>query len=238
MSITYGEALRQLRENLNEVVPSTWQDPELLRYLWNGTRRLAQRTMALRNSGNVTIVLGTQTYTLSTLPDLMLATRAVFLPTGATNSIPLELRGKNEMDEIWGTAQLQSRGDPRYAAFWGNAPSVQMILYPTPYRSGTLAVDYYAYPPMPASFTNLSLKASALVVPDGYEEVPITYAEMRARRRVGDGAWQALEQQFEQELDTINAVVSLPHHNQPGQITAEGWPLFTGVTPWWMNRPY
>lgn len=236
MSITYAAALAQLREQLNEEAASTWTDPELLRYLYHGTRRIAQRVLGSRDSTTVAVTLGTQTYTAPT--DMILASRMVFGPTGDTSRIPLELRAKNEMDELWGAGQVQSTGDPRYACMWGNSPSVVITLYPTPSRSGTLYIDYYSYPALPATFTTTALGSTTMDVPNGYEDLAITYAEMRARRRVGDDQWQVMAAEFEAELATMDSIVSLPHHDNPGKFVLGGAALYGGINPWWMNQPY
>jgi hypothetical protein len=234
MSITYTVALAQLRENLNEPTASTWQDAELLRYLYYGSKQVAQRTLTGKKSTTVSITLGTQTYTAPT--DLILIHRASFSATGASERIPLELRAPREMDELWGVGETIARGDPNYISMWGKVPTVTMKLYPTPARSGTLYLDYYNFPALPGTFSTGALGSSTLDVPDGYEDLPILYAELRARRRVQDEQWKELAADFADQLGALEDVAARPHHDQPGQIVMDGG-YGRGVgLPWWMTQ--
>jgi hypothetical protein len=233
MSITYTVALAQLRENLNEGTASTWSDAELLRYLYYGSKQVAQKLMASKRSTTIAVTLGTQTYTGPT--DLILIHRVAFSATGATDRLSLELRAPREMDEIWGTAETQSRGDPRFISMWGKVPTVTIKLYPTPSRSGTLYVDYYNFPPLPATFSINAIGATAIDIPDGYEDMVITYAEIRARRRVGDSMWQEIAAEYSDALSTMENIVTRPHHDQAQFITADN-AYMSG--PWSWNPWY
>jgi hypothetical protein len=235
MSITYSTALNQLRENLNEARESTWRDTELLRYLYHGARRIAQRVLAHEKEASIAVTLGVQSYTAPV--DMILAHRLVFAPASSTQRFPLELREVNEMDEIWGTGETQGRGDPRYVSFWGKAPSTSMKLYPVPTRSGTITIQYYNFPTLPASFALTALSSTVIDIPDGWEDLVVTYAEARARFRVGDQHAVSRMQDFEAELANLDEHATLSHHDQPGHIVADMMGM-SGNPMWGWNTSY
>jgi hypothetical protein len=152
---------------------------------------------------------------------MILAHRFVFIPTSSTQRLPMEMREENEMDEIWGTGETQGRGDPRYVTFWGKAGNITIKVFPVPVRSGSMVVKYYNFPTLPASFTLPALGSTAIDIPDGWEDTVVTYAEARARFRVGDNQAVSRMQDFEAELANYDEISTLSHHDQAGHVVAD-----------------
>ena len=232
MTITYLTGLNRLRENLYEPTPSLWSDDELRRYIYEGAKEVARIIRPTEAKVSVTVTLGTQEYTAPT--DLIQLHRAEYTITGSSTTYPLKFREYNEMDAIWGTSKTLSRGRPEFLTSWGVVPVCKLILFPTPSANGSLTLYYYNLPPEPTNFTSNTLNTVAIPVPQGWEDITLTYGEMRALRARGQARWRELEEEWFRKLTHLEALTDA-HHDQPGTITPEvpmlpGW-AYSG--PWY-----
>lgn len=220
MAITQSSALSQLRSRLGErgsgsETVGVWTNPELRVYLNEAQREIARRSEALNKSTTVSVSANTQT---GTAPTDMVRIHKVDWYTSSTGSrYPLEYRDRDNLDRLWGTAEVLSRGTPEFWTFDGYPGGSGVItLFPTPGVNGTLKVYYYAFPADLA--TDTSAASSSMTIPSGWEDLLIDYAEFRALRqnRQAAEAQEALAQ-FEMRLAGL-VDASTKWTDQPGQF--------------------
>lgn len=224
--MTLTLALLNLRDRLDEPTAGFWTDAQLRRYINEAARDLSRRSKAIRKEGTVTIVAGTQDYSLSSLAFAELSPTAHFTPTGISQKYPVEYKDLAVMNNIWGVNQAVNRGDP---AWWTTTntspPNLSIRLYPVPSRGGALTIRYFALATELA--TDGSADASSVDCPAGWEDTLLDYAEYRAyiQARKPDMATLALQRYDNNYLGLVETADRFV--DAPGEIMYDdggfGW---------------
>lgn len=192
---TQAAILGDIRSRLDEPTSRFWSDEELRRWINEAARDIARRAEVLEASTTVSVVAGTNEYTLAT--DIIRVYRALWTPTGSTQNYPLDYQDFNSLDAAGWTFTV-SQGYPAVYTLWGYPPSLKMILYPKPTVAGTITYYYYKLP------TDLALDGSAaastVTLPSGWEDLIALYVEYVAMRKDGNPRWQEAKSLYEMEL--------------------------------------
>lgn len=220
---TLGFLRLDLRSHLDEASARQWSDGELNRWLNEGARDIARRTEVLQTTSNVAVVASTQQYAMPT--DLIRCYRVEWRPTGDSSVYPLEYRDFNSMDAVWWSQQTISTGDPAIFTLWGFPPSLNIVLYPTPSRAGTLKVFYYRYP------SERRTDSETLDIPEGWHDLAVLYAEYVALRKDGDQRWVEAKQIYEEKLGELLDLTRRWTDQADSIQTA------TSVLPGWLVNP-
>lgn len=219
---TLLELRTDLRDRLSEASARQWPDASLNRYINEGARDLSRRTECLRDTANIAVVIGTQTYTG---PTNLIRLHRIELITADSN-IALEYRDYSSMDSVWHSAQSSRDGHPVYYTTWGMPPLFKIILYPTPSAVGTLKVFYYRFP------ANVTVDATAVEVPEGWQDLVVLFAESTALRRDADPRWQEAKAEYMERLGDLYTT-ALRYGDQAGTIDG-GWS--SGGLPEWLTQ--
>lgn len=199
MPKTQATYLTMARERLDETTARYWTDAELRRWINEAARDIARRTETIQDRDTVSVLAGTQEYTLA--DDILRVHRVEFVGTGDTAVHPMEYMDFNNMDQLWVTRKAQDRGTPRVFSLYGFVPNLKIILYPISDRSGTLTVYSFRLPAELA--TDGSAASSTVEIPEGWEDLVIEYVLYQGQLKDGNQDWQALKQLYEQKLDDM-----------------------------------
>lgn len=215
-----------LLSHLDEPVAGRyWTATETTRWLNEGARDVARRAEICPTlDTTVAVVAGTGVYNAPT-SNLVRIHRVEYVPTGSTQRYPLRPSTINEMDMVWGVQQTISQSYPMYfvlLGFPGAATSLQIQLYPVPSSAGTLRIFYYALPtPMVAGGDNL-------LIPTGWEDLVVMYAEYMCLRKGKDQRWQEAKALYESRLlDMIDK--TREYHDQAHAVVTG-----IGAVPNWL----
>lgn len=192
---TLATMIAEVRARLDEASPAFWSDEEITRWINEGTRDIARRAEVLETSATVSVVAGTAEYTLAA--NVARINRVAYIPTGSSQQYPLEYKDFNSMDAA-GWTWTTARGYPVVYTLWGYTPNLKAVLYPTPAAAGTLKYWYYAYPTELA--TDGSAAGSTVDVPNGWDDLVITYCEAMALRKDANPRWEEARQLYEGNL--------------------------------------
>lgn len=209
MPITDTQALARLRARLNEkgITSGTWDDQDLYAWLDEGQRDVARRTLCLTDQRKLSLVAGTNEYTIPA--DVLRIFRCEFIP-GDGRRTPLTARAYNAMDSVWWSDQDRVRADPLMYTTWGNSPGAKLKLYPTPNASVTDGLRLFVArmpAPLPGALTGTGV-GMPIDLPEAWVELAIDYAEYCALRR-------------DRQTD-IMAEVKAAYESRIGDITSGG----------------
>lgn len=222
MSRTQGLLVQELRSRINEPNPNGFfSDEELRTWVNEGARECARKTEALRASSTIAVTATTQDYTAPT--DLVRMHRLEFKPTGSSQRVPLQYRDRQAMDVVWGTHQAITQSWwPEFYCMWGTPPAITITLYPTPTTAGTLYCYYYKLPAALSVYGTAT--ATTLDIPEGWEDIVLSYAEARARlKQTRTDLYQVAWSQFMGLLSAL-AETSARYTDAPGVVTPDyGW---------------
>lgn len=217
MPVLLSEAKTAIRERLGEQFAAQWTNPELVRWLNEGIADIARTAEWYELTATIPAVVGTTQYT-TTFPYTRVH-RCEWLPTGSSQTYPMEWREMNDMDEVWGTWQSSS-GTPLYFTIWG-APAVAapttitFVSFPAPTTAGNFKL--YAYG-IPVALVDTTDDAKALQIPEGWQSIVYDYVEYMALRRDRDPRWQEARAMYERNMQTFIRNVE-SRSDQPGRFT-------------------
>lgn len=200
MTKTQAQVVADLRLRLDESTARQWLDTELRGYLNDGMRDIARRAEVLSERASQNIVAGTQEYTAPV--DTVKISRVEYIDSSG-HSYNLTYRDFNTMDSVWWSSQTTAQGRPSLFTLWGYPPTLKIILYPKPSESvaNGLKVYYYRVPAPLA--TDGSAAATAMSVPEGWEDLIVDYAEYMALRKDRDPAWQEAKSLYEEAVGAM-----------------------------------
>lgn len=217
MPRTQGTYITSVRERLDEPTERFWTDIELRRWINEAARDIARRTETLQEVDPVTIVAGTQQYTLAA--DILRVHRAEFKATGDNNVYPMEYMDYQAMDSLWFTSKTITPGNPRVFTLWGFTPNQNMLLYPTPSRAGVMSIYGFRLPIERATATNADA-AAIIELPEGWEDLVVEYVLYQAWLKDGNPNWQAAKQLYDEKLDAMYQMTRR-WSDQAGMITSD-----------------
>ena len=193
MAVTMAEAIRAVREMLDEHSARAWRDLELTRWINEGCKEIAKATESLQESTTITVTSGTRSYDL---PDNMIrVTRIDFTPDATNRPVALEYKSFQNPEAVQWAGDTE--GMPYCYTTWGRPGSVQLVLYPSPAYDGDLDLYYYRLPIPPPT------AADPLDIPEGWENTVYLYAEYVALRRDRQPEWQAAKALFDESLGAL-----------------------------------
>jgi hypothetical protein len=229
MPITLAGARTNVRSNLEESSASFWTDAELTAWINDGCRDIARRAQVLINYFTaLPVVAGTATYgTSGSLPsDIIQIHRIEYVPTGSTQTYPLDASTVMEMDNVWGTNQAQQSSYPSY---WvtlgrpggsnGSPQEFRIKLFPVPSQSGNLNIYYYSQPP---TLINGTDDATNLPVLEGWWDLVVLYCEWNAKRKDRNPEWSQVMALYEQKLQDMIDVSSEFHDQSQFMYSSTG----------------
>lgn len=217
-------ALRSdLRERLDEATPTFWSDAILNTWLNEGAKEIARRTECLPTSQSLAVTAGVTAYNA---PTNMVRIHKVDHRRSGDDIWPLEYRDLGSMDSVWG-AYRTAQGRPVAWTMWGPAGAATMTIYPSPSESTVLpnglVIYYYR---LPASMVG---DASVVDLPEGWDELPILYAEYVALRKDRQPTWQEAKAEFEAKMQEMMVLT----HRLTDQVGSYyGEPMRTGLPAW------
>lgn len=224
---TLTELTADVVSHLDEPVGSTryWTAAELTRWINEGIRDVARRAEVCPTLDTSTaVVAGTGTYNAPSV-NMVRIFRIEYVPTGSVQRYPLKPSTVNEMDMIWGVQQTATRSYPMYFCLIGYpsaSTSLTIQLYPVPATAGTLRVFYYA---IPAALVNGS---DNCLLPTGWEDLVVLYAEQNCLRKGKDPRWQEAKALYESRLDEM-ITKTREYHDQAHSIVTG-----MGAVPNWL----
>src|SRR5215471_21580336 len=180
MPVALGEYIRRARSVIDEPESRFWTDTELTDWINDGARDLARKAedlVVFDTSITVTPNVGTYTLPANTIR----IHRAEFVPTGSTQQYPIRASSQDEMDQIWGTYQLNPASYPTFfvtRGYPGGSGSSAFLVqfYPIPSQTGTINLFYYK---MPVRLADPVADPTQLVVtvdlPEGWDDTLIKY---------------------------------------------------------------
>lgn len=221
MPKTMTEALAELRDDIDEQTAHHWLDPQLIRYMNDGIRKVATLSECLRATTTKAIVAETGEYTMSGLTnDIIRFHAAFFTRTGDTTEYPLTYRDLLNGVNDWGSERTRHLGTPQYFYTWDAPPTLKVNLYPIPSDDGTLTLWYYR---LPAQYnTNGSGNSAAIDLPAGWESCAVYYAKYRAYKF--DGQMEQAQMELAEFQDTLKALSAAATRftDQPGGMSMVG----------------
>lgn len=234
MTMTLAEAVAEVRSQLDEATTVFWTDSEIKRWVNAAVRDIARRTetIAIKDT-SVAAVPDTKEYNLPV--NIARIHKIEFVPTGQNQVYPVQLATRQEMDPIWGLNQNQSGSYPSFAVLWGytgGAATLKMQVFPVPSQAGTFHIYHYLIPPLLA--TGGSDDAVVLTVPQGWEQLIVSYVEYRGRRKDRDPTWQEAKAEYEEEVTRMSEMLRHLHDQQQFVTTASG----VGVPSWLYDFNY
>lgn len=226
--LTQAEALAQVRDALREASARQWPDATLLRWINDAVRDMARVAEFSETTDTLATTATVQQYDLSSLA---LAVgrihRVEYTESGDGGRItPLEYEDYSNLDSVWGTSKGITLARPWCWTTWGVAPAVAFLLYPTPVSNGTVTFYYYSIPDKLAD--DGSDSATALAIPDGWDDMVVNYTEFRSLRRDRDQRWQEAKQLYDDGMQHLMNLTSR-HSDQEGRIVPSG---MGGVPAW------
>lgn len=227
MSVTLQEAITRVRSNFDEDTASFLSNDDITYWVNDGLRDVARKSENLWVfDTSIAITANVNIYSLPT--DIIRIHRGEFVPTGSIQTYPVVGSTQQEMDQIWGINQqtpssypsfFVMRGYPGGATGTGRDSTFKIQLYPIPSQTGTLNLYYFR---MPYRFlppvANPGELAKFLDVPDGWDDLPVLYAEFNALRKDRDDRWQQVKQFYDEQLQYM-LNVSREWHDNPHYFT-------------------
>lgn len=218
--------------NLVNPIPSPvarfFTDTEITDWLNDGLRDIARRAEILFTTDSTIQVPAFTPSSLSPGPpvynlldDVIRLYRVEFVPVQQTNQIyRVEPSTQNEMDQIWGTYQQNTSTYPRWYITQGypggtGRNNFVLQLYPAPSQPGTLNCYYYRQPiRLGDPISNPGNYNITLDLIEGWDDVPITFATMRALQKQRSQQWQDYKKDYEEMIAQMMDVTRRFHDQQ------------------------
>lgn len=196
---TVNAVITRIRDSLDEPTAAAWTNTQLKRWINQAVTDIAVVAKPFETSVDVSVIAGTSEYTVAAT--IIQIDRCYYLPTGSSQAIPLSAKHWEKMDEMWGSWQNISSGDPYTFSTFGYSPNLKVKLYPVPSRAGTLRIYHRAAPA--GIVEDETTDNSTLGIPDFWTEAIVYYVEMRARRKDGQTNWQEAMQLYNEKRQQI-----------------------------------
>ena len=232
MAHTHLEAVTELRDRLFEATAATWTNPQLVRFLNEGLRDVARRTLCLTTQATISSVAGTGEYTLAS--DILRVFRVEWIPGTGRRQV-LAPRPYQAMDAAWWNDQDRTSSDPLLYTVWGNSPTARLKLYPVPDTSVVNGIRLF-YARLPLAIPSATDPPSGVATVDmveGWIDLALDYAEYLALRRDGQLAKMASAlSEYERKIgNMVDGQLIAPGH---GMTDASNEMVFDG--PWPLPR--
>lgn len=153
MTYTVEDLFAYVQELVGEGPGDFYNISSRLRDLNTAQEEMIARSRALPTETTVSVVAGTQTYSLP--DDFLMFGRLEpqFVETSSSNRYPLEVIGERTAEELyknWRDTGTNYRGTPQYIV----EIKEQIYLFPVPARAGTLTLPYIQRPTDLAELTD------------------------------------------------------------------------------------
>lgn len=232
-----SDYIRRARSVLDEPIARFWTNAELTDWINDGARDLARRAEDLLTfDTSIPLVANVNTYTLP--DDVIRIHRAEFVPINSTQTYPIRASSQDEMDQIWGTYQLNPASYPSWFVTKGYPGGLGTSLfrvqfYPVPSQPGTLNLYYYK---VPARINNPDTDPSQLNrnvdLPEGWDDLIIAYVEWRGLRKTKDPTWQEAYTLYNEQVDYLINVTRFYHDQQQVITSASRMMVPQWLTEW------
>lgn len=226
MTTTLLQLRTAVRYAVNELTAALWTDAELNILLNNAVRDIARRAEVIQSfNTSITALAGTAKYSLPT--DIVRVHRVEFVPTGQTQTYPLQASTYVEMDQNWGVNQSWAGAYPQYFVIFGTpgfssgANKLQIQVWPVPSQGGTLNLFYYRVP------TTMAADGDIAEIPEGWQDAVVLYAEGEAKRKNRDPSWVECKRMYEEKLSEM-LEVTRRYHDQGAFITSGSGSMVPG----------
>lgn len=230
-SVTLGTARSEVRALLAENNPAFWTNAQLNSWINQGCGDIARRAEVLWEEYSVTTIPNQQSYVFPA--DFLVAHRCTYTinpPYGqpGAQSVNLEWREINAMDENWGMIQSLPAAWPRWYTIRASAAmgGYFLMTYPAPAAAGQLIVYYYRQAHTVANDNDL------IDMLPGWENIVYDYACYKALRAAQYPNWREAYQLYEAELvQMIDRTRTMTDQNatiSSGQAT---WPVYAYADP-------
>jgi hypothetical protein len=232
MPVTLSEYIRRSRSVLDEPSARFWTDAELTDWINDGARDLARRAEDLLTyDQTINVSANIASYPLPV--DVIRIHRAEFVPVNSTQTYPIRASSQDEMDQIWGTYQQNPASYPSWFVTKGypggsGSSSFQIQFYPVPSQPGTINLYYYKMPKRLAS-TDTAL---TIDLPEGWDDLIITYVEWRGLRKTHDARWQDAYKLYTEQIDYLLNTTRFFHDQQQVISTASRMMVPQWLTEW------
>lgn len=237
MPANLADCIRRSRSVLDEPSARFWTNQEITDWLNDGARDLARKAEDLLVfDTSMQILPSVNTYPLQL--DIIRIHRAEFVPINSTQTYPVRASSQDEMDQIWGTYQLNPASYPSWfvtKGYPGGAGTslFQIQFYPVPSQAGNVNLYYYK---VPARMGNPDLDSTQLArtidLPEGWDDLLISYVEWRALRKTRDPRWQEAYQIYNEQLDYFLNITRFYHDQQQVISTASRMMVPQWLTEW------
>ena len=170
---------------------------------------------------------------ITTSSDIVRINRVEFQVANDSSQIyPLEPSTRQYLDNIWNIDQLSTMSYPAYWVTSGYPGGVgrstfQIQVFPNPAQAGQLNIYYYRLPThLNDPVADPTQYAITLDMIEGWDDLIVDYAQMRALIKARNSDWQAIQAIYESKVNNI--IDQTRHfHDQPLYITYD-----TMVMPW------
>lgn len=220
-----SDVIRRARSGLNEPVTRFYTDTELTDWVNDAARDIARRTEDLENINTTTPVnVGIGAYPAPS--DLIRLHRVEFNPTGSSQVYPIEIRDRNEIDNIIGFNPSIQSSYPWVCWMWGTPNNATYPLtvsfYPVFATGGQLRLWYFRMPNRIGDPVATPANAALPVeVPEGWDDLVVDYCIIRALQKARNPEWQTRKVEFEAKL--VNMIdATRAWHDQTAQMVAPG----------------
>jgi len=197
-TVALSSLLTRLQDSLDDTA-TFWSQSILTSWLNEGAADIAKRAECLLATQSYNVAANTPQYTA---PVDMVRIHRIEYFYSANDVWPLTYKVPMSMDQIWSGNRAQPSTRPRYYTVWGVTPGATITLFPQPSQSTssgfpTFNVWYYRLPVAMSSPTDL------LDLPQGWDNLPILYAEFRALRKDKDKSWQDAKALYDEQLSEM-----------------------------------
>lgn len=237
MPVTLSEYIRRSRSVLDEPISRFWSNAELTDWINDGARDLARKAEDLLTyDTSINITASVAVYPLPS--DVIRIHRAEFVPVNSTQTYPVRASTQDEMDQIWGTYQQNPASYPSWFVTRGypggsGSSLFQIQFYPVPSQTGRINLYYYKLPARLGNpdqdFTQLNL---TIDLPEGWDDLIISYVEWRGLRKTKDPRWQEAYQLYQEQLDYLLNTTRFYHDQQQVISTASRMMVPQWLTEW------
>lgn len=214
MTASLTTLLTNCRSLIDESSARFYSDLELTVWINDCCRDIARRSEDIQHINTTTaVIVGTANYSLPI--DCIRVHRVEFQPTGSTQLYPIEIRNRNEIDQLIGFNPSIQSSYPWVCWMWGSPGNTTYPLtisfYPVFSTGGTLSIWYFR---MPAA---LAIGTDVAEIPNGWEDLVPLFVEAMAKRKDRDPGWQEAKQEYETRLNNL-IEVSRQWHDQMNQM--------------------
>lgn len=223
------DVIRRVRAILEEPAPPTstygaqrfYSDTEITDWINDGCRDIARRTEDLENiSTTMQAIVGTANYALPA--DTIRVHRVEFIPTGSTQLYPIELRNRNEIDQLIGFNPTVQSSYPKVAWLWGTPNNstypLTMSFYPVFSMAGQINIWYFRMPiRLGDPVADPTQYQRSVDVVEGWDDLVVDYATCRALQKARNPEWKERKQEYEARLVSM-IEVTRQWHDQMNQV--------------------